>query len=168
MAQSSKPLDRFAVSIMIVLCASWGLQQISAKAALVDFAPIAQGALRSLGATVAVGAFALWREPQIFRRDGSLALGVLAGLIFAAEFISLFLAVQWTSAARVILFLYSAPFFVALGALLFLPRSARVRCNGWGWRSPSPGSPSPSQAQAARTGSSAICWRYWGRRPGRR
>jgi drug/metabolite transporter (DMT)-like permease len=130
MAQSSKPLDRFAVSIMIVLCASWGLQQISAKAALVDFAPIAQGALRSLGATVAVGAFALWREPQIFRRDGSLALGVLAGLIFAAEFISLFLAVRWTSAARVILFLYSAPFFVALGALLFLPKE-RPRALQW-------------------------------------
>jgi drug/metabolite transporter (DMT)-like permease len=130
MSQSSKPLDRLAVAIMFVLCASWGLQQISAKVALADFAPITQAALRSLGATLAVGAFALWREPQIFRRDGSLALGVLAGLIFAAEFIALFLAVQWTSAARVIVFLYSAPFFVALGAFLFLPQE-RLRTLQW-------------------------------------
>lgn len=130
MIQNSKPLDRFAVAVMLVLCASWGLQQISAKAALVDFAPITQAALRSLGATLAVGAFALWREPQIFRRDGSLVLGVLAGLIFAAEFIALFLAVQWTSAARVIVFLYSAPFFVALGVFLFLPQE-RLRALQW-------------------------------------
>jgi len=130
MSQSSKPLDRLAVAIMFVLCASWGLQQISAKVALADFAPITQAALRSFGASLAVGAFALWREPRIFRRDGSLALGVLAGLIFAAEFIALFLAVQWTSAARVILFLYSAPFFVALGAFLFLPQE-RLRWLQW-------------------------------------
>ncbi len=130
MAQTAKPLDRFAAAIMLVLCASWGLQQIAAKAALADFAPITQAALRSLGASLAVGAFALAREPKIFRRDGSLPLGALAGLIFAAEFIALFLAVQWTSAARVIVFLYSAPFFVALGAVLFLPQE-RLRTLQW-------------------------------------
>jgi len=130
MIQSSKPLDRFAVAVMLVLCASWGLQQICAKAALVDFAPITQAALRSIGASLAVGAFALSREPKIFRRDGSLLVGLLAGLIFAAEFIALFLAVQWTSASRVIVFLYSAPFFVALGAFLFLPQE-RLRALQW-------------------------------------
>ncbi len=130
MVQSSKPLDRFAAAIMLVLCLSWGLQQIAAKTALADFAPITQAALRSFGATLAVGAVALWREPKIFRRDGSTLLGILAGLIFAAEFIALFLAVQWTSAARVIVFLYSAPFFVALGAFLFLPQE-RLRSLQW-------------------------------------
>ena len=130
MVQSSKPLDRFAAAAMFVLCLSWGLQQIAAKTALADFAPITQAALRSLGATFAVGAVALWREPTIFRRDGSLLLGTLAGLIFAAEFIALFLAVQWTSVARVIVFLYSAPFFVALGAFLFLPQE-RLRPLQW-------------------------------------
>jgi drug/metabolite transporter (DMT)-like permease len=130
MIQSCKPLDRFAAAIMVGLCVSWGLQQIAAKTALVDFAPITQAALRSFGATLAVGAIALWREPKIFHRDGSLLLGALAGLIFAAEFIALFLAVQWTSAARVIVFLYSAPFFVALGAFLFLPQE-RLRPLQW-------------------------------------
>jgi drug/metabolite transporter (DMT)-like permease len=109
---------------------SWGLQQIAAKTALVDFAPITQAALRSIGAALTVGAIALWREPKIFRRDGSMLLGTLAGLIFAVEFISLFLAVQWTSAARVIVFLYSSPFFVAVGAFLFLPQE-RLRPLQW-------------------------------------
>jgi drug/metabolite transporter (DMT)-like permease len=130
MVQSSKPLDRFAAAVMFVLCLSWGLQQIAAKTALVDFAPITQAALRSFGATLAVGAVALWREPKIFRSDGSMLLGILAGLIFAAEFIALFLAVQWTSAARVIVFVYTAPFFVALGAFLFLPQE-RLRTMQW-------------------------------------
>jgi drug/metabolite transporter (DMT)-like permease len=122
MTPSSRPLDPLAVVLMLILCISWGFNQIAGKVALADVPPIAQAALRSLGATAVVGALALWREPRIFRRDASLSAGVVAGLLFGAEFIALYLALQRTSAARVILFLYSAPFFVALGVFLFVPR----------------------------------------------
>jgi drug/metabolite transporter (DMT)-like permease len=122
MPHSSKPLDRLAVAIMLVLCASWGFNQIAAKVALADIPPITQSALRSLGATLVLGAYAAWRERVVFQADKSFWPGVAAGLIFGAEFICLYLAVQWTSAGRAVVFLYSAPFFVALGVFAFVPQ----------------------------------------------
>ncbi|HLW90492.1 MAG TPA: DMT family transporter [Roseiarcus sp.] len=130
MTQSSRPLDRVAIALMLTLCASWGLNQIAAKVALADVPPITQSALRSIGATLAVSAVAAWREPGVFRRDKSLLPGLAAGLIFGGEFIALYLGVQWTSAGRVIVFLYSAPFFVALGVFLFVPQE-RLRALQW-------------------------------------
>jgi len=125
-----RSLDRLAVLLMLMLCSSWGLNQVAAKLALVEFGPITQCALRSAGGSLIVGAYAWIREPEVWRRDQTLAAGVLVGLLFALEFIVLFLAVQWTSAARAILFVFTAPFFVALGAVFFLPNE-RLRLMQW-------------------------------------
>jgi drug/metabolite transporter (DMT)-like permease len=130
MPQSPKPLDRVAVAIMLVLCASWGFNQIAAKVALADIPPITQSALRSFGASLVLGAYAAWREREVFQPDKSFWPGVAAGLIFGAEFICLYLAVQWTSAGRAVVFLYSAPFFVALGIFVFVPQE-RLKPTQW-------------------------------------
>ena len=45
-----RPLDAVAVAAMVILCASWGLNQVAIKFALADIPPFIQGALRSLGA----------------------------------------------------------------------------------------------------------------------
>ena len=55
-----RPLDRYAVMLMAMLCGSWGFNQVAAKLALVDFGPITQAGLRSVLGTVVVGAYA-WR-----------------------------------------------------------------------------------------------------------
>ena len=55
---------------------------------------------------------------------------MLAGLVFTAEFIALYDSLRWTTAARATVFIYSAPFFVALGAVLFLPNE-RLRPLQW-------------------------------------
>jgi drug/metabolite transporter (DMT)-like permease len=130
MSQQPRKLDALAIAMMLVLCASWGLNQVAAKVALAEVPPITQSALRSLGATVLLGAYAYWFEPTVWRRDGSLLAGLVVGLLFAVEFIALYLGVQWTSASRAILFLYTAPFFFALGADVFLPQE-RLRAMQW-------------------------------------
>ena len=91
-------IDRAAVAAMIVLCASWGFQQVSVKLALPELPPIAQAAIRSIGAGVLVGLWA-WRTRRDLRLDdGTLRPGILVGLIFAAEFILLFL--RWRERTR--------------------------------------------------------------------
>lgn len=130
MSKRPKSLDRVAILLMLGLCTSWGLNQVAAKIALADVPPIAQSALRSIGASLIVGAYAIWREPAVWRRDGTLGAGLAIGLLFSLEFILLYLGVQWTSAARAILFLYTAPFFFALGAIVFLPQE-RLRLMQW-------------------------------------
>jgi len=59
-----KPLDARASSIMLVLCMTWGLQQVLIKATAGDMAPILQIGLRSGVAALLVGLLMLWqREP---------------------------------------------------------------------------------------------------------
>jgi drug/metabolite transporter (DMT)-like permease len=52
---------------------------------------------------------------------GTFWLGLLIGVIFAAEFLLLYEGIARTTAARAALFLYATPFLVAIGAHLFLP-----------------------------------------------
>jgi drug/metabolite transporter (DMT)-like permease len=117
----AKPLDRFAIAVMCVLCVAWGGNQVAAKFALADFPPMTQCALRNGIGAVVVLAFALTMRRSALRRDGTAALGLAVGVLFTLEFVLLFFAVQLTTAASSIVFLFTAPFFVAIGAAAALP-----------------------------------------------
>ena len=54
-------------------------------------------------------------------RDGTLAYGVLIAALFAGEFVLIYEGLVLTTAARAVLFVYTAPFVVALGAHFFVP-----------------------------------------------
>jgi drug/metabolite transporter (DMT)-like permease len=123
-------IDSFAVAAMIVLCASWGFQQVAVKLALGEIPPIAQAAMRSAGATALVGAWALGTQRDLRIDDGTFWPGVLCGVIFAAEFMFLFLGLRLTDASRVVMFLYTAPFVVAVGAR-FLPVPEALTVDRW-------------------------------------
>jgi drug/metabolite transporter (DMT)-like permease len=125
-----KPLDRYAILLMIGLTTAWGGNQVAAKIALADFGPITQCALRNGIGAAMVGLFALTMRPEVFRRDGTLVAGLAVGALFALEFILLFFAVARTTAASAVVFIFTAPFFVALGALAFLPQE---RLSGRQW-----------------------------------
>jgi drug/metabolite transporter (DMT)-like permease len=128
--RQARSLDRVALSLMFVCCASWGLQQVLAKLALAEVAPITQAAIRSIGGTLIIGGWSWWRDRSVFRRDGTLWPGIATGALFALEFLALFVGLQWTSASHAALFLYTAPFFVALGAAFLLPQE-RLRAGQW-------------------------------------
>ena len=130
MMPQARTLDRRAVLVMLVLCASWGFNQVTAKLALADIPPLTQAAMRSVGATLLLGAWGLWSVPKLFARDGTLWPGLLAGAAFGAEFVLLYLGLQWTSAGHAILFLYTAPFFVAIG-LVWVTPNERLSALQW-------------------------------------
>lgn len=127
MSTTIRSLDRLAVFLMLVLCASWGFNQITAKIALADVPPLIQAATRSLGATLVLGVIAWVREPRLFARDGSMPGGLLAGVLFGLEFVAIYIGLQWTTAGHATLFLYTAPFFVALGLLGLVPNERLTR-----------------------------------------
>src|SRR5579863_5772106 len=122
-----RPLDRFAIVLMSVLCVVWGGNQVAAKLALADFGPMTQCALRNGIGALCVAAYAAWRRPNVFRRDANFGAGVAAGVLFTVEFVALFFAVERTTAASAVVFLFTAPFFVALGAIAFLPAERLAR-----------------------------------------
>lgn len=134
MSDSRSELDRLAVGIMLVLCTVWGLQQVVVKVANAGISPIFQSGLRSIGAFVLVLIWAKLRGVRLMESDGTLWAGILAGLLFAAEFALIYVALEYTDASRGVIFLYTAPFFVALGAIWLLPneRMRRVQWIGMG------------------------------------
>lgn len=120
-------LDRFAMSLMVLLCTVWGLQQVAIKLANAGISPMWQAGLRSIGATLMVWAWASLRGVRLWSADGTLAPGLVAGLLFAFEFALIFWALEFTSASRGVIFLYMAPFFVAIGAIRLLPHEPMRR-----------------------------------------
>lgn len=122
--------DSRAVILMVVLCAIWGLQQVAIKSANVALPPVFQAGLRSAIATVLVWGWASRRGTPLFREDGTLGAGLLAGVLFAGEFVCIFLGLTMTSASRMAVFLYTAPCFTALGLHWFTP-GERMRRTQW-------------------------------------
>jgi drug/metabolite transporter (DMT)-like permease len=117
----TRPLDLTGAAIVVGLCLCWGFNQVSIKLALTGYPPFIQGAIRSVLATLGVAAWCWMRGIPLFARDGSLKGGLLAGVLFGAEFILIFQGLLYTTATRATLFLYVAPFFVVLGSRIFLP-----------------------------------------------
>ncbi|THF60764.1 DMT family transporter [Pseudothauera nasutitermitis] len=123
-------LDRLAITLMVLFCTLWGVQQAAIKIAAAGISPLWQAGLRSVGALVLVYAWTLVRRVPLFRADGTLVPGLLAGLLFSIEFALIFAGLAYTSASRGVIFLYTAPFFVALGAVWLLPQE-RMRRAQW-------------------------------------
>ena len=118
---SSRPLDATAIAVTIGLCLSWGFNNVAIKLAIHDIPPLTQSAARSLIAAILVGAWTLARGIPLFTRDGTLRAGILAGVLFALEFLLIYRGLVWTTATRGVLFLYLAPFFVVIGSRWLVP-----------------------------------------------
>jgi len=114
-------LDLTAMTILLVLCVSWGLQQVAIKVANCGISPLFQSGIRSVGATAFIWIWMALRRETILERDGTLWWGIAAGLLFSAEFILIYWGLDYTHASRAVIFLYMSPFVVALGAQLYIP-----------------------------------------------
>ncbi|MCE2916511.1 MAG: DMT family transporter [Rubrivivax sp.] len=130
MTERASQLDRRAIGLVVFCCVAWGLSQVAAKVALDEIAPLLQAGLRSLGAAVLLALWVRWRGLPLWQRDGTGGPGLLAGLLFAAEFGCIFAGLQFTTASRMAVFLYTAPFVVAIG-MPFIVRSERLAPLQW-------------------------------------
>src|ERR1700736_73626 len=119
-SSAGRALTPGAVALMLMLCLSWGFNQIAVKLVLPDVPPMLQALTRSVGALPVLLIIAWARGVKLFERDGTLWPGVSCGVIFGIEFVLIYRGLLLTSASRAAVFLYTAPFFVALGSYLFL------------------------------------------------
>src|SRR6202050_709353 len=110
---AGRPLSPGAVAWMLMLCLSWGFNQIAVKLTLPDVPPMLQAMIRSAGALPVLLLIARLRGVRLFERDGTLAAGLFAGLLFGLEFVLVFRGLQLTSASRAVVFFYTTPFVVA-------------------------------------------------------
>jgi drug/metabolite transporter (DMT)-like permease len=114
-------LDRQAVALVTLLCVVWGMNQVVIKIANAGISPVMQAGLRSAGSMVLVLLWCRWQGRRVWLRDGTFWPGLAAGLLFAVEFVLIYWGLAFTTASRAVVFVYTAPFFVALGAHRFVP-----------------------------------------------
>ena len=130
MTAQRRSLDIPTASLMVLLCALWGLQQVAVKLAAPSIGTVLQTGLRSLIAALLVCALMLIRRTPFTLRDGTLWPGIAAGCLFAAEFLCLAVGLNLTSASRIVVFLYTAPIFTVLGLHWLVP-GERLRTAQW-------------------------------------
>ena len=121
MTSTRLPLDTRAYATLLLCTMLWGLQQVAIKLALPTVSPLTQAGIRSALATVLLLGWTQWRAIRLFDRDGTLAAGIAAGVLFAAEFCFIYAGLSHTTASRMVVFIYLAPVLTALGLALFVP-----------------------------------------------
>jgi drug/metabolite transporter (DMT)-like permease len=126
---AARPLSAGAVALMLMLCLSWGFNQIAIKLALPDIPAMLQATFRSMLALPVLLLVGWVRGIKFFERDGSLVPGLIAGVLFGLEFVLIYQGLRFTTASRAVVFLYTAPFFVALGSFQML--GERLRAAQW-------------------------------------
>nr|WP_155442305.1 DMT family transporter [Pseudoduganella ginsengisoli] len=114
--------------MMALLCLTWSLQQVALKATAQDVSPLLQISLRSGTAAVLVAALMWWRREKF--TPGGLRPGMLAGLLFALEYLLIGEALRHTTAGHTVVLLYTGPIFAALGLHWKLP-SERLAPGQW-------------------------------------
>lgn len=116
-----RPIDLLAVVALVGCCMAWGLNQVAMKVANDGITPLFQAGLRSVIAAFLIWAWTRWRGIALFARDGTLWPGIASGVLFSLNFMFIGPGLTLTEASRGVLFLYTAPFFVAVGAHYMLP-----------------------------------------------
>jgi len=113
-------LDFRAVLTLILLCGSWGLNQVAIKVTLAGIPPAFQMGFRSAVAALVVLFWCSMSGRKVFDRDGTLWPGLAVGALFGAEFLSIYWGLRLTTAARGVIFMYLSPFVVAIGGHFLL------------------------------------------------
>jgi drug/metabolite transporter (DMT)-like permease len=116
-----KPIDGFAATVMIVLCLAWGLQQVAIKAVIADVSPMLQVAVRC-----GIAALLVWIFSRLVARERwlpgiALRSGLVAGILFALEFLFIAEGLRRTNASHMAVLIYTAPMFAAVGLHLRIP-----------------------------------------------
>jgi len=119
-------IDMQGFLIILLLTILWGLNYPAVKVSNAGLSPVFTTFLRSVIATLFGVIYCLVVKQPLFHRGILLFHGAMVGILFGLEFVFLYFGLLYTNAARAAIFVYLAPFVVAIGAHIFL----KERLNG--------------------------------------
>ena len=120
------------IAILLLCALTWGANMAIVKMAFRELEPLFMAGLRSL---VASACLYIWMRAKgigIFPSISVLLHGMVIGFLFGMEFALIYVGLKYTLASRMFVLLYTAPFFVALGAHLFLKGDRLNPWKAWG------------------------------------
>jgi drug/metabolite transporter (DMT)-like permease len=116
-----EPLDLFATSLTVLLCAIWGAAFVAIKIGLLDMPPLGSGALRFGLTSLVLLAWARYQQVRLRHgRSEVKALVVLAVMFFYTNAVA-YVGTSLTTSGRATVFFFTQPIFLALLAPYFLP-----------------------------------------------
>ena len=116
------------IAVLLILSLIWGANMAIIKIGARELAPLFMAGLRSLVASICLFIWVKAKGITIFPSRSVLLHGIVIGIFFGSEFGFIYVGLQYTLASRTYILLYTAPFFVALGAHFFLKGD---RLNPW-------------------------------------
>ncbi|MDQ2095275.1 DMT family transporter [Rhodalgimonas zhirmunskyi] len=114
-------IDGVGAAALVAFAVLLGFNQVVIKVSTAGIEPIFMAGLRSVGALVLIWLWCWARGITLSLPRKAWAGAVMLGLLFTAEFIFLYLALDWTNVARASIIFYSMPIFVALAAHFLIP-----------------------------------------------
>jgi drug/metabolite transporter (DMT)-like permease len=119
-SDSKDYLDAQAIVTMIILTSLWGFNFPVIKFTNQGIAPVFASTVRSVIASICGVIYCLSRGEKLFHTDVMLFHGFMVGLLFGLEFACIYFGLLYTDAARSVIFVYTNPFVVAVGAHFFI------------------------------------------------
>ena len=116
------------VVALLILALIWGANMAIIKIGARELAPLFMAGLRSLVASACLYIWMKAKGVTLFPSKSVLVHGIVVGLVFGSEFGFIYVGLGYTLASRTYILVYTAPFFVALGAHFFLEGD---RLNPW-------------------------------------
>ena len=116
------------VAVLLILALIWGANMAMIKIGARELPSLFMAGLRSLVASVCLYIWMKVKGVTVFPSKSVVFHGIAIGLLFGFEFGFIYVGLEYTLASRTYVLLYTAPFFVALGAHFFLKDD---RLNPW-------------------------------------
>jgi drug/metabolite transporter (DMT)-like permease len=113
-------LGSYAVAVIVLLTMLWGFNYTAVKVSNQGISPVFACALRSAIASLCGIIYCVRERQRLFHRDIMLFHGIVVGILFGLEFACIYFGLLYTDAARSVVFVYTSPFIVAIGAHFFL------------------------------------------------
>ena len=120
-SEASSHIPVAGVLFLVMLSFLWGANMVSIKFSNQGVPPVIAATIRSAVASFLLWLYARHLSEKVFLSGGDLKHGIVIGVLFGVEFLVLYLGPSFTDVSRAVIFLYSHPFWVALGAHFLLP-----------------------------------------------
>lgn len=114
-------IDLFGAAALIAFALHLAFNQVVIKVTTGGFSPIFAAGIRSVGAVVVLLLWMRLRGISVKIPRSAWPGGLLAGVLFAAEFFCLFLALDLGTVSRSSVIFYTMPVWLSLAAHFFLP-----------------------------------------------
>ena len=123
MSSNSDTSDHIPIAgvlFLVMLSFLWGANMVSIRFSNEGISPILAATIRSVVASFLLWAYAMYSSEKVFLQGPDLKHGIVIGVLFGVEFLLLYWGPSFTDVSRAVIFLYSHPFWVALGAHFLL------------------------------------------------